>query len=404
MRKVSESSFTIVSNGFADSPAQAMRDFLVAHRAGQLQTILHPLGPDEGGVHEVSLWRQGRLSREWRHRLPSRVPVTYPLDFLVPPWPAASDCWFGFNCLAALRGLGARRAGRTNKVVYWGIDYVDNRFGDGLLTRTYEWMDGVCCRNSDAWYDLSEAALLARRRRHLSRPLAPSAVVPMGAWLDRVPNTVEDGHQARRLVYMGHLVPRQGVDIVIEALAILASDDPTISADIVGRGPELDALKALAGARGVADRVRFHGFVADHRELERILASGSVGLAPYVTDQASFTAFADPGKLKSYLAAGLPVLLTAVPPNAGDLARAGAAEVLEHDPRAFAAAARRLLSTPTEWQAMRSAALDYSRQFDWETILTGVLEGLGFAVDEGESRPARELPTVPPAAGPRVGP
>ena len=380
-RPLSQASFTLVSNGFADSPAQAMRDFLVAHGAGRVQTIFHPLVPEDGGVHEIAVWQRGELTRRSSHALPSRIPATYALDLLVPAWPAASDCWFGFNCLAAIRGLAARRAGRTEQVVYWGIDYVDNRFGDGLMTRAYEWMDGVCCRQATAWFDLSAAAMEARQRRHAGRPLARSAVVPMGAWLDRVPTTPSDGHLARRLVYMGHLVPRQGVTLVLEALAVLAPEDPAVSADIIGRGPELDGLKARAEALGISDRVRFHGFVADHRELERILASASVAFAPYVPDETSFTSFADPGKLKSYLAAGLPILMTAVPPNAADLAAAGAAEVLEHDARAFAGAARRLLESPADWATRRGAAREYARQFDWETILGEVLNDLGYAVD-----------------------
>ena len=35
----------IVSNGFADGPAQALRDYLVAHGA-EVTTIFHPLTPD----------------------------------------------------------------------------------------------------------------------------------------------------------------------------------------------------------------------------------------------------------------------------------------------------------------------------------------------------------------------
>ena len=50
---------------------------------------------------------------------------------------------------------------------------------------------------------------------------------------------------------------------------------------------------------------------------------------------------ADPGKLKVYLAAGLPILLTDVPPNAQELAAIGGAEIVPADAGAFADAIER---------------------------------------------------------------
>ena len=40
----------IVSNGFADGPAQALRDYLVARHA-DVTTIFHPLTPEQGTTH-----------------------------------------------------------------------------------------------------------------------------------------------------------------------------------------------------------------------------------------------------------------------------------------------------------------------------------------------------------------
>jgi hypothetical protein len=44
---IEQSSFVIASNGFVDGPAQALRDYLLARRAGRLTMILHPLLDDE---------------------------------------------------------------------------------------------------------------------------------------------------------------------------------------------------------------------------------------------------------------------------------------------------------------------------------------------------------------------
>ena len=370
MPRIDESTFTIVSNGHVDGPAHAFRDHLVAREAVRVRTIFHPLLPDEGGLHEVAVWERGVRRRVRRVRLPSRPPLTYPLDVLVPARVPRADAWFGFNALACLSGLVPRRA---DTVVYWCVDYVEERFGPGLLTRGFNAIDGYCCRRADARFELSEHARLARDRRHRGKALAPAHIVPMGAWLDRVPTTPEGGQAARRVVFLGHLVERQGVATLLAALAVL---DERVSADVIGRGPMLEPLREEAARLGIAERVTFHGFVPRHEDVEGILAAGSVGVAPYT--RGSFTQFADPGKLKSYLAAGLPIVTTAVPPNASELQDAGAAILVDGSPEELAGAIERLLDAPDEWRTRRAAALRHARRYDWPVIFDDALARVGF--------------------------
>jgi glycosyltransferase involved in cell wall biosynthesis len=119
--------------------------------------------------------------------------------------------------------------------------------------------------------------------------------------------------------------------------------------------------------------------VEDHTTIERILAAGSVAVAPYDTEIDSFTRFADPGKLKVYLAAGLPIVLTDVPPNARALADAGAAELCAFSPAALADAIERVLASPELWRRRREAALRTAREYDWPAVLAGALAALGFS-------------------------
>jgi glycosyltransferase involved in cell wall biosynthesis len=306
--------------------------------------------------------------------------MTYPLDLLAPLVPPRVDAWMGFNALACGQGLVARAAGRAGVVAYWCVDYVENRFGRNPLTWIFERADRYCCRHADARFEISEAALAARNVRHGrdAGRLAPASVVPMGAWLDRVPRTELDCFRRRQVVYLGHLVPRQGVRVLVDAVALLRQRGHDVSAAVIGRGPMEGELRARAAALGMEEAITFHGFVADHREVERILAAGAVAVAPYDTDVENFTRFADPGKLKAYLAAGLPIVLTEVPPNARQLAEAGGAEIVPFEVEAFAGALERLLSDEEEWRRRREAALGFARQYDWGRILSPPLASLGF--------------------------
>jgi glycosyltransferase involved in cell wall biosynthesis len=363
----------IVANGFLDGPAQALRDYLVG-RGGEVITIFHPLTAEQGKRHELTTYANGSIVSRRSLTLPLRPPASFALDPLVPLLPAKVDTWFGFNPLAGARGLVARSTGRAARVVLWSVDFVPDRFGRGTLpTRVYDRLDRMCCRRADARVELSEAARVARNDRHgLLGDEAPAFVVPMGAWLYRVPTTSPDNIAHRRIVFLGHLVERQGVDTLLQALTLC--DD--VSADVIGTGPLEADFRAETTGRGLDERVTFHGYVADHQDVEKILSAASVAVAPYRASADSFTRYADPGKLKAYVAAGLPIVLTDVPPNARELEAEAGALIVADDAGAVAAGMSKMLESTDEWRARREAALAYARRFDWETLLGDVLAKL----------------------------
>jgi glycosyltransferase involved in cell wall biosynthesis len=380
-RRISQSQFVLAANGIPDStPVQPLREYLLACGAPRVTTILHPLTREGDTRHRITAYRPDAEPVSRRIRLPVRPPYTYPLDVFVPVRAPVGDCWFGFNSLACARGLLERAAGRTRKVVYWCIDFVPNRFGRVPATKAYDWLDRACCRRADARFELSHAGWRARERHHgfEEEPLAPTRVVPIGAWVGRVPKTSEDGFSRGRVIYLGTLRLGQGVPLLLDALALLRDRGVNVEADIIGGGPLEGELKRKARAHGLDGRIRFHGFVSDHSDVDEILASASVAAAPYEPTATSFTRFADPGKLKSYAAAGLPIVMTNVPPNAPELEAEGAAEITPFSAPELARAIEHLLDSPDEWRRRRAASLTYAQKYDWPAILEPALGSLGF--------------------------
>jgi len=289
------------------------------------------------------------------------------------------DAWFGFNPLACSRGLVARAQRRASFVTLWSVDFVPDRFGrKSSATALYDRLDRLCCTRADARIELSETARDERRRRHrLPDDAPPAHIVPMGAWLERAATTTTESFSRRRVAYVGHLVPRQGVDLLLDALAVLRGRGEQVSADVIGTGPLEAELRQRATKLGLRDTVRFHGFIPDHREVERILAECSLGVAPYRPSDDTFTRYADPGKLKAYLAAGLPIVLTDVPPNSRALEHAAGAEVVEYDAVALADAISAGLASAEVWNERRAAARAYAERFDWAKLLPELLRKLG---------------------------
>ncbi|MBP9750445.1 MAG: glycosyltransferase [Candidatus Peribacteraceae bacterium] len=69
-----------------------------------------------------------------------------------------------------------------------------------------------------------------------------------------------DGDQLR-ILCVGSLIRRKGIDLTIRALAAVAPRFPTISLAILGAGEERGRLEALAAELGVLDRIEFLGLV-----------------------------------------------------------------------------------------------------------------------------------------------
>ncbi|CAB4831855.1 MAG: glycosyltransferase [Actinobacteria bacterium] len=370
-------SFVIAANGYADGPAQPLQRYLVDQGARRVITIAHPLVPEGPTEHRITDARDGRERRTVRD-LRLHPPASFALDPFVPLRVPKVDAWFGFNCLATARGLVQRAVRQSAHVVHWNVDFVPERFGPGALTRIYEGIDRWCCTHADGRVDLSQAALEARAARYgLTGSTVPGAVIPMGMWLDRSAKTSLENFGRRRVVFLGHLVERMGVATVVDAVALLAAEGVEVSADIIGGGPLLDETRAAVRRHGLENRVTVHGFIEDYTTIEHMLSQASVALAPYVRNPDSFTRYADPGKLKGYLGASLPIILTDVPPNAQELAGSAGAEIVLDNARDFADAIARLLDDEPEWRRRRAAASAYAERFDWPRVFSSGLAEVG---------------------------
>jgi len=93
--------------------------------------------------------------------------------------------------------------------------------------------------------------------------------------LDRTPSP--------SFLYVGRLKRYKGVDQAIQALAIAREKRPDISLVIAGSGDARAGLESLAARLGVADGVRFPGFVS-HEEKLRLLRTSWANLFPSVKE------------------------------------------------------------------------------------------------------------------------
>ena len=88
----------------------------------------------------------------------------------------------------------------------------------------------------------------------------------------------------------------------------------------------------------------------------------------------TFTYYADPTKLKDYLSAGLPVLLTEVPFNAHDLEKNNCGIIIRYDKQDISKAVITILKDQETLKIYRQNSVSYVSQFGWSKIFAEALK------------------------------
>ena len=152
------------------------------------------------------------------------------------------------------------------------------------------------------------------------------------------------------LIAVGHLTPRKGQDLALEALARL----PDATLLLVGDGPDRARLEAIAAREGLSDRVRFLG-VQPHAALPGLLAAADVTVLPTASEGLA-------NVWVESLACGTPVVTSDVGGAREVIDRPEAGRLVPRESEAIAAAVSELLSEPPDSVMTRRAA----EKFSWQ--------------------------------------
>jgi glycosyltransferase involved in cell wall biosynthesis len=193
-------------------------------------------------------------------------------------------------------------------------------------------------------------------------------------------------------------VERKGVHVLLDALALLP-EEPPIQLEVLGDGPEREALEHRARSLGVAERVHFHGFVP-REELERQLAECDALVLPAVVDAKGDVEGLGVVLLEA-MSFGKPVIASAAG-GIPDIVRPSENGLLvpPGDAKSLAAAVECLARDPALVRSLGAAARrDVAANFSWNSIL-GRLEAVYQRVTDRTPRGGqRALPRQPDLDG-----
>lgn len=191
------------------------------HRAGHSVTLLTQTADEAAPVEPFAVLRRPSRAALWRAVLDADVVLHnnislrlgWPLAFAARPWVVAHHTWIpnGTDIAGQFKRLALRRA--------------DNIAASSALA----------------------AAL----------PVASSVVPnPYDSTLFRCIGGVE---RCRDIVFVGRLVSDKGVDVLLQALALLRAGGRSATLSIIGSGPEEAALRRQVQALGLQRQVGFAG-------------------------------------------------------------------------------------------------------------------------------------------------
>ncbi len=181
----------------------------------------------------------------------------------------------------------------------------------------------------------------------------------------------EDG--TLRLVYAGAVTPIYELDVVVRAIAALASSRPDlpVTLDVYGRGDSAEALTALAAELGVADRVTLRGRIPIEA-VPAAVAAADIGLAPTVRTE--FTDFSLSTKIFEYAAMGKPVIASELPTIERYFGDRALWTYAPGDPVSLASVLARVADDATERAVRVAAARERTFALGWDRQVGRYLE------------------------------
>lgn len=219
------------------------------------------------------------------------------------------------------------------------------------------------------------------QERNLIRQLyaadpAKVMVIPLGVDLERFRPLDKEAARAalglqdeRIVLFVGRLEPLKGVDILINAAALLESDvdcSVLIVGGDSGSRAQVARLRDLARERGIEQRVAFVGAV-DHDQLPLYYSAADVCVVPSHYESFGLVAV-------EAMASGLPVVASRVGGLTGTV-RDGETGYLVPwlCPEPFAERIELLLSNEPLRRSLGEAAREAVTRFRWETVAASIL-------------------------------
>jgi glycosyltransferase involved in cell wall biosynthesis len=180
---------------------------------------------------------------------------------------------------------------------------------------------------------------------------------------------MEDGEL--RLIHHSNFQRIYGLDVLIEAVALVDPGQLALRLDVYGDGPYRPQIEAAIARTDTADRVHLNGRVPID-DLPALLAGSDIGVVPSLPEP--YLAYSLSTKLLEYAAMGLPIIATDLATIRTHFSEDAIRYVRGGDPAALATAIRELAADPAAAERLGAEAHRQAAGYAWEVQRTRYLE------------------------------
>ncbi len=354
----------------------ALRDYFLQRKINQLVYIGHPLV--EQRVSFFDSYKNTSLVSSYRIKRTFILgSIDYVIDFFLSfIWiyflPNKQNLFVGVDPLNCLVGLLLKKLRKVEKVIYYGIDFVPIRFQNRLLNGIFHSIEKFCVIHADEVWNVSPRIAEGREKfLHVLSKKYPQKVVPIGIWFEKIKQRSFKKIKKNQLLFVGHLLEKQGVQLILTAIPHIREKIPNFHFLIIGGGEYENELKRMAFLLKIESCVTFKGWVREREELDECMSESACAIALYKPEKEklyNFTYYSDPTKLKDYLGAGLPIILTDVSYNAKDIQKNECGIIVDYNSKKVERAVIQLLRDKLLLVKYKRNALQYASQFNWDKI------------------------------------
>jgi glycosyltransferase involved in cell wall biosynthesis len=263
------------------------------------------------------------------------------------------------DSLLAFLALLLKLFGKVKTVVYYSHGLDKTRFPNTLLNIIYSNLDLISAKNADYNWFLSKRMGEIRKKQYIDKEKLywiPSSI-PIRTVARKQKVTT------KKIVFLGTVDNKNGAHLLAEMIALVRKKIPQVSLDVMGNGPYFDQLKKDIQEKKLEKQISILGQL-QFGEFAQKLTHYALGIAPYTFSNDNLTPLSDSLKMRIYLAAGLPVVITRGFHFSNEIATHKLGFAVENNAKAFADAIIKLLENQKLNNETRKWALLYSEKYD----------------------------------------
>lgn len=346
-------------------------EYFTKKRTAMVVTKINLPLPDLPILHHIELTHAVKGKKRITNRIPSfwkPTVLAYAISVLQYIWitlasPYSYDYVIAEDSLLAAASILLRTLGKIRCVIFYshGIDFT--RFSVPWANRLYQTLDRFSARHSDYNWSLSQNMFPIRKRQGV--PEDRLFWIPSSLPIDILPRKRHVTNHS--LVFLGVINDKNGVGILPDIIMEVRRKIPDVRLDVMGEGDMKKELEARIEELGLTKHIRMLGNL-EFQQFKNNITNYRLGLVTYKYSEVNLIPTSDSMKMRVYLAAGLPVVLTKGFIFSDEVTKNDLGYAVNYEVKAFAEAIIQILTDDNLSHRLRGNALIYSKSMDLTAI------------------------------------